>query len=243
MGGALQAPPRGGADRQGDIGGVDPDGRVAIVAELIAPVFESLAEAVELGPGGVAGRTRQVVFSREGGDRCRLVGREGETCGGRQHPPCGQDVRFPFRTVSISGAVHCRHLGGAVGSSYRRRRRNQSDAEATAEHQYTAPDPSATAPVLHRPVDHAASWVRWFGMMHQVLTSGRVARGDHGNAAKTWTASMYCDRYLRALDRLTERIDDGAPDHHRRGVGLGRERIGRGERREEYYRGNHERTH
>ena len=100
VGRALQAPLRGGADAEGDVGGVLPDRRVTIVAELVASVLEPLAERVELGPRGVTGRTWQAVLPGEGRDRRGLVNGESVASEPRQHPSPTHDIRFIVRPVS-----------------------------------------------------------------------------------------------------------------------------------------------
>src|SRR5260370_14487370 len=62
-------------DAEGDrpVSGILPDRGVAVVHELIAVVFEFLAEVVEHGPGLVAGRAAQAVFSGEGWQSIRRL--------------------------------------------------------------------------------------------------------------------------------------------------------------------------
>src|SRR5580698_6231123 len=46
--------------------GVLPDGSIAVIHELVAVVFELLAEVIQHRPGLMAGRTAQTVFAGEG---------------------------------------------------------------------------------------------------------------------------------------------------------------------------------
>src|ERR1700722_16420943 len=67
--GAFAVPVRRDAEGDREVGGVLPDGRVALVAKLVAVIAKDDAEIVELRPGGVTGKERQAIFSGECGNR------------------------------------------------------------------------------------------------------------------------------------------------------------------------------
>ena len=58
------------------VGGALPNGRVAIVHELVSVVAEDLAEVVQLGPCRVTSRARQPVLSGKGRDRSNIAAGE-----------------------------------------------------------------------------------------------------------------------------------------------------------------------
>ena len=63
---ALAAPERRHAQRDRPVPRVLPDGSVFVVHQLVAVVFEFLAEVIEHGPGFVAGGTTKPILAREG---------------------------------------------------------------------------------------------------------------------------------------------------------------------------------
>ena len=71
--GALEVQLRRGAHGDGPVGVVLPDRRIAVVAQLIPVVLESLSEGAQLGPNGVTDGTAQSVLTRKRGDGFGLV--------------------------------------------------------------------------------------------------------------------------------------------------------------------------
>ena len=63
---AFAMPDRGDAESDWPVGGILEDGSVAIVAHLVAVVFEGLAKRAQLRPRFVARRARHSIFSCEG---------------------------------------------------------------------------------------------------------------------------------------------------------------------------------
>src|SRR5262249_7103648 len=71
--GILPVPLRGDADTDGEITQVLPDGSITVVHQLVAIVFEDLAEIIQLGPGFVTGGATKPVFAGEGGNPVRRL--------------------------------------------------------------------------------------------------------------------------------------------------------------------------
>src|SRR6516162_186851 len=67
----LQMPVGSDTHRDRPIGGALEDGSVAVVAHLVAAVFELLAKGTEFRPSLVAGRARHAVLARERRYRAR----------------------------------------------------------------------------------------------------------------------------------------------------------------------------
>src|ERR1700686_1927175 len=64
--GAYPMPDRQDTERYRPVSGILPDRSIALVHELVAVVFELLAEVIQHGPTFMTGRTAQAVFSSEG---------------------------------------------------------------------------------------------------------------------------------------------------------------------------------
>src|SRR5262250_2567370 len=65
----LQMPVGSDTHRDRPIGGALEDGSVAVVAHLVAAVFELLAEGTQFRPSLVTGRARHAVLACKGGNR------------------------------------------------------------------------------------------------------------------------------------------------------------------------------
>ena len=70
---------RGDADTDGEITQILPDGSITVVHQLVAVVFEHLAEVIEFGPSFVTGGATKSVLACEGGNpERRLIYRQDE---------------------------------------------------------------------------------------------------------------------------------------------------------------------